>query len=248
VDTPKHNYPELFSFAVHELRTPLSVYGGYIGMVLRDADGLTDRQRKMLEEAAKSVKKSTDILLEISDFAKLDNGRSTLTTQRLDLFTLIAQVADLVHEGRDRGVRLEMQGAAQGAVMSGDPPWLRRAFEAIFRSILREKSGGVTVVADRRVQQIGGTPHAVVVIAEPGSVQVAYEREAGQFYDRRGGMGFALTLAGLVIRKHGGRVWSPVPDGEFVEPATDERALQDPVTRGSMIVSIPIRPITELPR
>jgi len=244
VATPKQDYPELLSFAVHELRTPLGVYAGYLGMVLRDAS-LGGRQRKLLEEAAKSTKRSIEILEEISEFAKLDDARIALRSERLDLFTLIAQVADLVHEGRDRNVRLEVHGTPEGALMLGDSPRLLKAFHAIFRAILREKSGPITVVADRRVEQIDGVRHAVVVIAEAGSVQVAYEREAGQFYDKRGGMGFALALANLVISRHGGRVWSPVPVGEFVEPATDDRAMQDPVTRGSMIVSIPI---TELPR
>src|SRR5262245_20581185 len=50
-----NQYPQLISLAVHEFRTPASVVGGYLRMLQRDPENpLTDRQRKMVEEAEKS--------------------------------------------------------------------------------------------------------------------------------------------------------------------------------------------------
>ena len=47
-------YSQLLSLAVHEFRTPTSVVGGYLRMLQRDTDStLSDRQRKMIEEAEK---------------------------------------------------------------------------------------------------------------------------------------------------------------------------------------------------
>ena len=49
--SPPDLLPRVMSLAVHELRTPVTVVGGYLRMLLREQAGpLTERQRKMLEE------------------------------------------------------------------------------------------------------------------------------------------------------------------------------------------------------
>ena len=41
--TTEESYPKLISLAVHELRTPASVVGGYLRMLQRDTDGAAQR-------------------------------------------------------------------------------------------------------------------------------------------------------------------------------------------------------------
>jgi two-component system OmpR family sensor kinase len=231
VEIPKEkSYPELLSLAVHEFRTPASVVGGYLRMLQRNGDSpLSERQLKMVEEAEKSCTRLVALIAELSEVSKLDAGLITLAHQPLDAFTLVAEVAELVHEARDREVRLEVRGQQHGAQLSGDAPRLRTAFDAIFRAILREKGGPCLVVAERRVETRAGRTSAILVVAEDSSVQAAYDREPGLFDEKRGGMGLALPLARRVIEGHGGRVWAPAATG------TD-----DALARGSAIVALPI--------
>jgi signal transduction histidine kinase len=218
--------PQLVSLAVHEFRTPASVVGGYLRMLQRDNDPpLSERQRRMVDEAEKSCARLVAIVSELSEIGKLDSGATTLARQPLDLFSLVGEVAELVHEGSDREVRLLVRGPQAGAPMTGDVTRLRAAFDAIFRAILREKPGPATLVADRRVEQRRDDSAAVVIVSEESTVQPAYEREPGPFDDRRGGLGLALPLARRVIEGHGGRLWAP-----------DDEALG----RGSAIVSLPL--------
>ena len=158
METAKHSYSQLLSLAVHELRTPASVVGGYLRMLRQwDTDStLTDRQRRMIEDAERSCARLVEIVGELSDVAKLDAGLIKLAQQPTDAFALVAEVADLVHEARDREVRFEARGEAEGATMSGDAPRLRSAFDAIFRAILREKPGQCLVVAERRIERVDG--------------------------------------------------------------------------------------------
>ena len=135
-----------------KFRTPASVVSGYLRMLQRDTDStLSDRQRKMIDEAERSCARLVAIVGELSDVAKLDAGLVKLAQQPTDAFALVAEVAGLVHEARDRDVRFEVRGEAEGATMSGDATRLRSAFDAIFRAILREKPGQCLVVAERRI-------------------------------------------------------------------------------------------------
>ncbi|HKB13222.1 MAG TPA: HAMP domain-containing sensor histidine kinase [Vicinamibacterales bacterium] len=223
-------YSRLLSLAVHEFRTPASVVGGYLRMLMRDSDpALSERQRKMVEEAEKSCARIVAIVSEMSDIGKLDGGILALARQPLDTFSVVREVAELVHEAEDREVHLQVRGDDQGAPMSGDAPRLRSAFTAIFRAILREKTGPSTVVAERRVVTADGRRSAIVIVSEDASVQEAYEREPVPFDEKRGGLGLALPLARRVFEGHGGRLWSP-------KAVRDN----DQVARSSAIVSLPI--------
>jgi len=227
----KESYPQLLSLAVHEFRTPVSVVGGYLRMLQRDAaDPLTDRQRKMIDEAEKSCARLVAIIAQLSDISKLDAGLIGLARQPLDVFPLMSEVAEHVHDAEDREVHLEVRGEAAGATVLGDAARLRTAFEAILRAILREKPGPCTVVADRHRTTAAGPSSAVIVIAEEADVQAVYDGAPGTFDERRGGLGLELPLARRIIEGHGGRVWSPA-----LVAADDE-----PRARGSAVISLPL--------
>jgi signal transduction histidine kinase len=224
------SYSQLISLAVHEFRTPASVVGGYLRMLKRDGgDPLTPQQRKMIDEAEKSCGRLVEMIAQLSDIGKLDGGLIALARQPVDVFAIAAEVAEPVHKGDDREVRVTGRGETTGGVREGDAPRLRAAFDAILRAIVREKAGPCTVVAERRLVVDDAGTSAVVVIAEDSDVQSVYTSPPGPFDDRRGGLGLALPLAVRVIEGHGGRLWSPAAvDG------------QDARARGSAVVSLPI--------
>jgi len=225
------SYPPLLSLAVHEFRTPASVVGGYLRMLQRDGDGLSERHRKMIDEAEKSCARLVGLISELSDIGKLDSGAMALNRERFDVFGLVAQVAEVVQEGRDREVRLEIRGEASAEV-TADRTRLRDAFSSVFRAILREKAGPAVIVADRRRAVVDGVHCALVVIADESSVQTAYERGRAMFDERRGGLGLALPIARRVIERMGGAIWSPAT----TQTAGDN---QEAIGRGAAIVQLP---------
>src|SRR3954462_12371978 len=83
--------PRVMSLAVHELRTPVTVVGGYLRMLLRvQAGPLTDKQRKMLEEAERSCGRLGALVNEMSEFGKLESGDVALARQEIDVAALLA--------------------------------------------------------------------------------------------------------------------------------------------------------------
>jgi signal transduction histidine kinase len=228
------SYPQLLSLAVHEFRTPVSVVGGYLRMLQRDAAGeLNDRQRKMIDEAERSCARLVALIAELSDVSKLDSGAIALARQPVDVFALVSDVAEQVQEARDREVRLEVRGENGAAGLTGDVARLRSAFDAVFRAVLREKAGPCLVIVDRRLETRDGQRAAVLVVSDADSAQAVYERERGAFDEKRGGLGLALPLARRVIEGHGGRLSSPAPVGYAI-------ASEDPVSRGSAIITLPL--------
>jgi signal transduction histidine kinase len=230
---PSHDaYPKLLSLAVHELRTPASVVGGYLRMLQRDTESpLSARQRKMIDEAEKSCARLVQLVAELSEVSKLDAGLVTFAQQPLDVFALAEEVAGGVHEAEDREVRLEVRGASAGAAIAGDAVRLRTAFHSIFRAILREQPAAGTVIADCRLEHDGGLARAVIVVAQSDRVQAAYSAPAGDFDEKRGGLGLALPIARRIIEAHGGHIASPA------EPEAADAV----AGRGTAIITFPIR-------
>src|SRR5882724_11620242 len=97
------SYPPLLSLAVHELRTPASVVGGYLRMLQKDQNPpMSERQLHMIDEAEKSCARLVAIVAELSEIGKLDSGVVRFAQRPFDLFSLIGDLAELVHEGSDR--------------------------------------------------------------------------------------------------------------------------------------------------
>jgi signal transduction histidine kinase len=233
MEPPNQSFARLLSLAVHELRTPASVVGGYLRMLQRDTESpLTERQRKMVEEAEKSCVRLVALVAELSEVSKLDSGLVEFVKQPLDLFTLIEEVAAGVHEAEDREVRLVVRGHATGAPIAGDAGRLGTAFHSIFRAILREQPARCTVIADRRLDTVDNATSAVIVVAESKAVQTVYGSTAVPFNDHRGGLGLALPIARRVIERHGGHLSSPA--------ATDGVDDRSTTGRSAIVITLPL--------
>jgi signal transduction histidine kinase len=219
------DYIELLSLAVHELRTPASVVGGYLRMLLRESDSpLSERQLKMVSDAERSCQRLVAVISELSEIQKIDANVVTLDKQTFDLFPMIEEMAKGVHELSDRDGQLVCRGQPRGASTRGDLTRLQQAFSAILRAIVREMPIHGRVIADRRIETQHSISSAIVIVAEEHSVQSAYEAPRGPFNEKRGGLGLALPIARRVIERHGGSVWSPAGD----------------TGRQSIIVSLPL--------
>jgi signal transduction histidine kinase len=222
-------YSRLLSLAAHEFRTPASVVGGYLRMLSRDVEQpLSERQRKMVDEAEKSCARLVALIGELSEISKLDGNTAVFKSESVDLFQLVREVAAGVHEAGDREVVLVVRGEGAGARSTADPLRIRAAFDAFFRAILREQPGKATVVADCRKASDGS---AVIVVARDSDVQRAYDAPAAPFDEKRGGLGLVLPIACRVIARHGGRVWSPDL------PAQSDTGLGG---RSAVVISIPV--------
>ena len=219
----QESYYRLLSLAVHEFRTPASVVGGYLRMLQRDGDApLSDRQRKMIDEAEKSCARLVGLIGELSEISKIDGGSAPFKDEPVDLFQLVREVAAGMHEAGEREVHLSVRGEASGAPLNADPMRIRAAFEAFFRAILREQPGQTTVAADCRKADDGA---AVIVVARDTDVQPTYAAPRAPFDEKRGGLGLVVPIACRIVARYGGSVWSPALAGQSESGLTGRSAL-----------------------
>ncbi len=206
--------------------------GGYLRMLLSDPElALGDRQRRMLQEAEKSLGHMVMLVSQLGEIAKLEAAPAAIVAQPFDLFRTVAEVAADVHEAEDRGVELRVDGITEGATLVGDLSRFRVAMAALLRSVLREQPADTIVVADRRRLTVEGRTAARVVIAR--DVDLARAADVGPvtsvFDELRGGLGLSMPIARLVVERMGGRLWSPLVGDA------------DPASRGAIVVSVPTK-------
>ncbi|MBI4266219.1 MAG: HAMP domain-containing histidine kinase [Acidobacteria bacterium] len=209
-------FPRAMSLAVHELRTPVTVVAGYLRMVLREQAGpLTDKQRKMLEEADRSCARINALVAEMSELGKLEARELTLAAVPFDLTALAAEVAGNMHEGEDRGIRLETRGMDQPIRVTGDRTRLAAALQALIHAAVRERGEPGRIIVECATISGSDPPWAVFAIGEEPAVRALLGRAGAApppFDEWRGGLGLALPVARRVIEAHGGALWSAPGD------------------------------------
>ena len=180
-------------------------------MLLREQAGpITDQQKKMLQEADKSCARIGSLVAEMSELGKLEDGQITVPRVSFDLSALIVEVASGMHEGEDRGVRLETR--VPGPVMvAGDRTRLAAAIGALMHAALRERGEPGVIVIECSTQSDTNQTWAIVTIgdeADTKALAAGVRTTPPSFDEWRGGLGLALPVGRRVIEAHGGALWS----------------------------------------
>ncbi len=203
------------SLAVHELRTPVTVVSGYLRMLLREQAGpLTEKQKKMLEEAERSCARIGTLVGEMSELGKLESGEAPLSAQPVDLAALLVELASGMHEGDDRGVRVETRGTNQPVMVTGDRTRLGTALRALIHAAVRERGEPGVIVVECSILSNSTPASALVTIGDEATVRALAEaaRSEPPFDEWRGGLGLALPIGRRVIERQGGALWSVAGD------------------------------------
>ena len=200
---------EFISSVSHELRTPLTAINGWAETImngeLRDSDDMKKGMNIIVSEA----RRLTNMVEELLEFSRIEDGRFTLTVEPMDLK---AELEDAVYTYREffrrEGLVLNYDdGEEEFPPITGDPERMRQVFCNLLDNA--SKHGGSGKRIDVAVRRDGN--HAVITIRDygPGIPQEELPHVKYKFYkgsSKARGSGIGLAVCDEIIIRHSGKL------------------------------------------
>ncbi len=195
---------EFISSISHELRTPLTAIRGWTETIY----GIDDRnmQKKGLRIIAKETERLSDMVEELLDFSRMQNGRFSLNLARIDV---IAELSDAVlmysEKAKDEKISVLYEESESVATVSGDKNRLRQVFINILDNAIKYSSAGGTIQIGTQLSE----QEIRIEIADSGCgiSKADLPRVKERFYKANQtvrGSGIGLAVADEIVRLHGG--------------------------------------------
>lgn len=205
---------ELVANVSHELRTPLT---GLRAVLENLVDGVGPADPAALQAALDQAERTSGLVEDLLDLARVDAGRAPLTPQPVRLAGLLA---DAVAEAKvlGRPVSYDVRVEPADLVVAADPARLRQLVANLLDNASRHSPAGAKV----RVSGVQAGERYLLEVADEGPGVPTTDRERvferfgtlGGAGDGTGGTGLGLAIARWVSDLHGGTIG-------FVEPEAD---------------------------
>ncbi len=221
------NKTSFIQVAAHELRTPITVMKGYLGML--KSNPFISKQEALLQ-AVDGVMKGTDRLHQIVnamlDVAKLENQALVPHMEPI----LVGRVLQLIQKEyendlRERNITLTVESSLnQLPQVMADPQLLQKALDAIIVNAIKfTPDGGKVTVSGEIVQDEHKRPCFEIRIRDtgigidPANHKVIFEKlhqvgkvelhSSGRTKFKGGGPGLGLSIAAGIVKAHDGKIW-----------------------------------------
>jgi len=195
----------------HELKTPLTVIGGF-AETLRDRE-LDDADRlRFIDTIEANTRRMQRIVDDLLDLSRYESGNWVPNIASNDLAGVVQDVFTSVHRAADsKGLALAFQAPAEARRVDADSTALRQVLTNLVENAVRHtSSGGITVRAE--APAAGGT---TISVRDTGS-GIPTEH-IGRIFERfyrvdparsrgEGGTGLGLAIVRHLVEAHGGAV------------------------------------------
>ena len=201
---------EFISSVSHELRTPLTAINGWGETLLADESNDVQQIKRGVQIMVKESRRLTNMVEELLQFSRLEDGRFTLQVEDTDLQ---AELEDAVYSYRELfrqdGIALEYSSdrAEYGEVISADPERLKQVFCTLLDNAAKHGGSGKRI-AVHLSQQEG---EYVITIRDfgPGIPEAELPYVKQKFYkgaSKARGSGIGLAVCDEIVQRHGGRL------------------------------------------
>ncbi len=197
---------EFISSLSHELRTPLTAITGWSETLL-SSDDLDDNTRRGVKIILGEGKRLTEMVLELLDFTRIQDGRMTLNVEPTDIR---AEFEDTVFMYGSRlaqeGIRLEyLDHDDEIPEIHCDPKRLRQVFLNILDNAAKHGGEGKRIDADIVCED--NSIHIRIRDYGPGIPEDELSLVKRKFYkgsSKARGSGIGLAVCDEIVQMHGG--------------------------------------------
>jgi two-component system, NtrC family, sensor histidine kinase KinB len=220
---------------VHDLRAPLTSIMNGVMMVQRGLSGpVSDQQRELLKIAYQGSTTMLDLINNLLDISKMEQGQMALDLRPLSLYVVIDNAIERLR-GSAAGSRVDIDQSLEInlPLIEADEDKIVRVLQNLLDNAIKFSRSGSTVTLGARY--VGGdrAPGTMPLQRAPeqGSWLVIWVQDRGigippAYYERifekfgqvRGrkvrGTGLGLTFCRLAVEAHGGRIWVESEEGK----------------------------------
>jgi signal transduction histidine kinase len=213
--TPEYEMDEtksrFIATAAHELRTPMTVINGYAELLLHKGEQLNNKQA-MLQAIKAESDDVVELLNELLDIAKIDNGQASVEMVACRLDEIVAQVCERF-QPRDSQREVKCSSEDGLPLLNGNPQKIKQAVKACLSNAFKYSADNSQVSVRVQRGQFKQAAAVEVLIEDKGIGMSDYEiaRASERFYraDNSGkiaGTGLGLSLLKEIMLLHGGEM------------------------------------------
>ena len=201
---------EFISSVSHELRTPLTAINGWGETLLEDETGDVQQLKRGVQIMVKESRRLTNMVEELLQFSRLEDGRFTLQVEDTDLQ---AELEDAVYSYRELfrqdGIALEYTSdqPEYNEPISGDPERLKQVFCNLLDNAAKHGGSGKRISV--HLTQQAGEYAITIRDYGPGIPEAELPYVKQKFYkgsSKARGSGIGLAVCDEIVQRHGGRL------------------------------------------
>ncbi len=212
----QRDWMELVAAVSHDLKSPLSVLGGY-AHVLAESPELTPQSREYVRAVLENADRMRDLIESLLDLAQVEVGLGG-DIEPCDLLNLMSNVHEMLdRQAQDKQQTLIFELAPVSQVLGNPMRLTQVVYNLVGNAIKYTPPGGkITVKTEEHAEEIRFT----VTDNGPGIAPAAQARLFQRFYRVAGaasgpeGTGLGLAIVKSIVESYGGRVWVESQMGE----------------------------------
>jgi signal transduction histidine kinase/CheY-like chemotaxis protein len=241
---------EFVATASHELRSPLTSIKGFVELLERSSEGMSERQREFIEIILKSTDRLVELVNDLLDVARIEADHVEINRRPIDVGEIVHEVVELIAPRTEsKHQRLTSYVAPTLPPALADPGRVRQIVANLLTNAHLYTPEGGTI-------HVGVEPDRawVQIVVEDSGVGMSNEETARifeRFYragNRSGsnpGTGLGLSIVKSLVDLHGGQISVDSEPGRgtvfrvrlpAAVPGLDSAAARDSIRGRSVLV------------
>jgi len=208
LDTLTRSRRQMTADIAHDLRTPLTVIGGYVESM---RDGVLKPTQERLAIVGGEVQHLQRLVDDLGTLAQAEGGEMRLNREKLDPAGLLRTIAKTYQPlAEKQGITVVVDASANLPRIHADPDRLTQVFGNLVTNALRHTPNGGAVTF--RVETRGNTVGLTVSDSGEGIAPEDLPRVFDRFYrgdkarTTHGESGLGLAIAKSIVEMHGGTI------------------------------------------
>ena len=209
---------EFISMASHELKTPLTSFKGFLGLLQRRLTTQGDEQAlHYVARMDAQVNRLTKLVNELLDLSKMQTGQLDYREERFEVDALVQEIVENV-QGTTQTHRLLLEGQI-GAEVCGDRDRIGQVLMNLLNNAIKYSPQADTVLV-----RVAKDQNKALVCVQDFGIGIAKEHQHKifeRFYQVTDpeektypGLGIGLYISYQIVKRHGGRMWVESKKGE----------------------------------